>query len=77
MRSIEAKFSFFKAGQGSFYGGRIYYPETNRIFTVVYDCGTSTFIRGNSQSLNREINNFKIHTFLQIIMKSNCCLFLT
>ncbi|MDV3747806.1 hypothetical protein CMU21_08165 [Elizabethkingia anophelis] len=59
MRSIEAKFSFFKAGQGSFYGGRIYYPETNRIFTVVYDCGTSTFIRGNSQSLNREINNFK------------------
>ncbi|MCT4150288.1 MBL fold metallo-hydrolase [Elizabethkingia anophelis] len=59
MRSIEAKFSFFKAGQGSFYGGRIYYPETNQVFTVVYDCGTSRFIRGNSQSLNREINNFK------------------
>ncbi len=59
MRKIEAEFSFFKAGQGSFYGGRIHYPETNQVFTVVYDCGTSTFIRGNSQSLNSEINNFK------------------
>lgn len=63
MREIEAKFSFFKAGQGSFYGGRIHYPETNRIFTIVYDCGTSPFIAGNSQSLNDEIDYLKEHSF--------------
>ncbi len=59
MRSIEAKFSFFKAGQGSFYGGRIYYPETNQVFTVVYDCGT----KGSSQSLNSEIDYLKQYPY--------------
>jgi hypothetical protein len=59
MKRIEAKFSFFKAGQGSFYGGRIWDCETDQVFTVVYDCGTSTFIKGNSKSLNDEINYFK------------------
>lgn len=54
-----AKFSFFKAGQGSFYGGRIWQCDTDKVFTVVYDCGTSPFIRGNIQSLNDEITNFK------------------
>lgn len=62
MRYMEAKFSFFKAGQGSFYGGRIWQHETNKVMTVVYDCGTSPFIAGNSQSLNSEINQFKHHT---------------
>lgn len=59
MRRMEAKFSFFKAGQGSFYGGRIWQHETNHVFTVVYDCGTSPFIAGNNQSLNNEITYFK------------------
>lgn len=59
MRQMEAKFSFYKAGQGSFYGGRIWHHEINKVFTVVYDCGTSPFIAGNSQSLNNEITYFK------------------
>ncbi|MXO04447.1 MBL fold metallo-hydrolase [Flavobacterium sp. HBTb2-11-1] len=59
MKHMEAKFSFYKAGQGSFYGGRIWQHENNKVFTVVYDCGTSSFIAGNSQSLNSEINHFK------------------
>lgn len=65
MKRIEAKFSFFKAGQGSFYGGRIWNHETDQVFTVVYDCGTSSFVTGNSQSLNNEINHFKrrLHYF--------------
>jgi ribonuclease BN (tRNA processing enzyme) len=56
---MDAKFSFYKAGQGSFYGGRICQHENNRIFTIVYDCGTSPFIAGNGQSLNNEITHFK------------------
>jgi len=59
MSRMIAKFSFFKAGQGSFYGGRIWEHENNKVFTVVYDCGTSSFIVGNSQSLNEEITHFK------------------
>ncbi|WP_343608628.1 MBL fold metallo-hydrolase [Chryseobacterium oranimense] len=59
MKGIEAEFSFFKAGQGSFYGGRICYLETNKVFTIVYDCGTSRFISGNNQSLNNEIDYLK------------------
>jgi len=59
MRRMEARFSFFKAGQGSFYGGRIWQHDTNEVFTVIYDCGTSPFISGNNQSLNNEITNFK------------------
>ncbi len=62
MRRMKANFSFFKAGQGLFYGGRIYSHETNLVYTVVYDCGTSPFIAGNSQSLNREIDYFKFST---------------
>lgn len=56
---MESKFTFFKAGQGSFYGGRIWLHETNQVFTIVYDCGTSPFIAGNNQSLNNEINHFR------------------
>lgn len=56
---MEAKFSFYKAGQGSFYGGRIWHHENDRMYTIVYDCGTSPFIAGNSQSLNNEIDAFK------------------
>jgi hypothetical protein len=59
MINIEAKFSFFRAGQGSFYGGRIWHHDTGKVFTVVYDCGTSHFIAGNTQSLNNEISCFK------------------
>lgn len=57
MKTMKAKFAFFKAGQGSFYGGRI--QSSEKVFTVVYDCGTSHFIAGNSQSLNKEIDTFK------------------
>jgi len=39
-----------KSGQGLFYGGRIGQPETNQIFTVVYDYRTGPFIAGNNQS---------------------------
>jgi hypothetical protein len=59
MRRMQAKFSFFKAGQGLFYGGRIWHYENNKVFTVVFDCGTSPFIAGNSLSLNNEITQFK------------------
>lgn len=59
MKLINSNFTFFKAGQGSFYGGRIWAHETNKVYTIVYDCGTSPFIEGNNESLNNEINNFK------------------
>ncbi len=59
MRRMEAIFSFFKAGQGAFYGGRIWSHENDKVYTVLYDCGTSPFISGNSQSLNNEIDFFK------------------
>lgn len=54
-----SKFSFFKAGQGAFYGGRIYDHDNKRFWTIVYDCGTSNFVRGNTQSLNDEITVFQ------------------
>lgn len=63
MDMIEAQFSFYKAGQGSFYGGQIRSKETNKVFTIVYDCGTSSFIAGNSNSLNNEITAFKEQVF--------------
>lgn len=56
---MRSKFSFFKAGQGSFYGGRIHSPESGKTFTVIYDCGTSRYVSGNTASLNREITLFK------------------
>lgn len=56
---MRSKFSFFKAGQGSFYGGRIWNHENAKTFTIVYDCGTSHFISGNSASLNNEITRFR------------------
>lgn len=56
---MRSNFSFFKAGQGSFYGGRIHSFESGKTFTIVYDCGTSQFISGNTASLNREITLFK------------------
>lgn len=63
MEHLKSKFTFFKAGQGSFYGGRICNQQNGRNYTIVYDCGTSTFIAGNSQSLNREIDLFKSKNF--------------
>ncbi len=52
---MHAEFSFFKAGQGSFYGGRIR-SDFNKVYTVVYDCGTSS----RNHYLNEEIDFFKI-----------------
>ncbi|MEM9546376.1 MAG: MBL fold metallo-hydrolase [Bacteroidota bacterium] len=59
MGVIDARFSFYKAGQGSFYGGRIWSHDNDKVYTIVYDCGTSPFIAGNSQSLKKEIDLFK------------------
>lgn len=62
MDIIEAYFSFFKAGQGAFYGGCIksFFPRSNNhCWKIVYDCGTTNWIKGNTQSLNNEIDNFK------------------
>ncbi len=56
---MKAKFSFHKAGQGLFYGGRIWDYQEEKTTTVVYDCGTSSFINGNKSALTNEINNFK------------------
>lgn len=57
---IKSEFTFFKAGQGAFYGGRIWVDDNHihEVFTIVYDCGTSNFIKGNADSLNREIDYF-------------------
>lgn len=65
MERIDAIFSFFKAGQGLFYGGRIFHKESNKVYTIVYDCGTSTFIKGNSKTLDNEITYFKNNTNLE------------
>lgn len=56
---MHSQFTFFKAGQGAFYGGHIWNYSNNSCFTVVYDCGTSCFVKGNNQSLNSEIDLFK------------------
>ncbi len=56
---LQSKFSFFKAGQGAFYGGRIWDDEKEYYTTIVYDCGTSPFITGHTKSLNDEIDDFK------------------
>jgi len=52
---IKSKFCFFKAGQGLFYGGKIYCRESKQVFTIVYDCGTS----GRISNLYEEIDYFK------------------
>ncbi|WP_347353944.1 MBL fold metallo-hydrolase [Acetoanaerobium noterae] len=57
---MEANFSFFKAGQGLFYGGQIRNLKNKKDYSIVYDCGTTNFIKGNFKSLNNEIDNFKI-----------------
>ncbi|MFD2969954.1 MBL fold metallo-hydrolase [Sphingobacterium bambusae] len=56
---IESKFTFFKAGQGCFYGGRIFNIEKKKIYTIVYDCGTSKNVSGNTKSLSDEIAFFE------------------
>lgn len=56
---LQSSFTFFKAGQGTFYGGIICSPKSLQSWTIVYDCGTTPRISGNSQSLNAEIDNFK------------------
>ncbi|NMM50753.1 MBL fold metallo-hydrolase [Marinigracilibium pacificum] len=49
---ISAKFSFFKVGQGAFYGGTI--KKENQFYSIVYDCGTSS----RKEFLNNEIDLF-------------------
>lgn len=58
MEMLHSKFTFFKAGQGAFYGGQIFSPDTNRAWNFVYDCGTSPWIKGHTRSLNQEIDRF-------------------
>lgn len=59
MNILFSKFSFFKAGQGAFYGGRIYDSTIRQQYTIIYDCGTSSFVSGCISSLNIEIDHFK------------------
>lgn len=59
MSILFSTFSFFKAGQGAFYGGRIWDSRNEKYTTIVYDCGTSPFIKGHTKSLNNEIELFK------------------
>jgi hypothetical protein len=73
IKYLRSKFSFFKAGQGAFYGGTIFSPERNKNWTIVYDCGTSNFIAGNTQSLNSEIDYFK-HTKIKIDNTTKDCI---
>lgn len=58
METLHSKFTFFKAGQGAFYGGQIFSSATNQIWNFVYDCGTSPWIKGHTRSLNKEIERF-------------------
>lgn len=51
-------FTFFKAGQGAFYAGRIHNNRTGKSYTIVYDCGTSRCVSGNRKSLSNEIEYF-------------------
>lgn len=53
---INSDFSFFKAGQDAFYGGKICFSQINKQFTIIYDCGTSKSVSGNSVILNNEID---------------------
>ncbi len=55
---LESDFTFFKAGQGAFYGGRIYDPKNRNCWTIVYDCGSSSSVKGNKESLKNEIDYF-------------------
>lgn len=58
---LESDFTFFKAGQGAFYGGRIYDPKNRNCWTIVYDCGSSSFVKGNIESLKNEIDYFNTY----------------
>lgn len=59
MTHINANFSFFKAGQGAFYGGQIRTTGINtKQWNIVYDCGASHADKGGTKSLNAEIDTF-------------------
>lgn len=53
-RMILSNWSFFKAGQGCFYGGKIWSRKSSS-FTFVYDCGT----KQGTAILKREIAEYK------------------
>lgn len=55
INTLESKFSFFKAGQGAFYGGIITNPENKKQYSIVYDCGTVS----KRIFLQEEIKEFK------------------
>jgi hypothetical protein len=61
--SINAKFKFDSAGQGLFYYGDMdfYLPNENskKPFSIVYDCGTSTQIRGAKSHLSDLVAQYK------------------
>lgn len=60
-KTVTSQFSFYKAGQGLFYGGKINVKNFEKQFTFVYDCGTINFIAGQTAILNQEIDFFKHH----------------
>ena len=53
--SLQANFTFDRAGQGLFYYGQIYWGEKS--FPFVYDCGTDINIKGASNNLSLIIKN--------------------
>jgi len=59
MNLFSSSFTFYKAGQGAFYGGVIRELHGDNYYSMVYDCGTSPFITGHAKTLNSEISSFK------------------
>ena len=67
---LYANFTFDRAGQGLFYHGRI--QSGNQSFSMVYDCGTSSQIKGASQNLSEVIRNeYNQKTFLGLLAISH------
>ncbi|MBI1287917.1 MAG: MBL fold metallo-hydrolase [Flavobacteriales bacterium] len=66
MELLKSDFTFFKVGQGAFYGGQIFSPDSGKAWNIVYDCGTSTWIKGHYHALDREIIHFTHNQFIPV-----------
>ena len=53
---LKSYFTFFKVGQGAFYGGRILDVFNQKIYTIVYDCGTRS--KGSKELIKESISIF-------------------
>lgn len=66
MEILQSKFTFYKAGQGAFYGGQIQSLENSQAWNIVFDCGASKRVKGNLRSLRAEISRFKYDQFTEV-----------